>query len=110
MSQHHPVFALILNGKNTDNDVLRSAVQEYRKAGFTLHVRVTWEHGDAKRYVEEAMQLTVYNVIDGTINEVASALVQCALAQHPTLRISSHSAQRMILPPVVRSRLMSNMH
>lgn len=31
MSQHHPVSLLILNGKNTDNDVLRSArVQKSR--------------------------------------------------------------------------------
>lgn len=90
MSQH-PLSLLILNGKNTDNDALRSAVQQSREAGFTLHVRVTWEHGDAKRYVEEAVQLKVNNVIaaggDGTINEVASALVQCAPAQRPTLGI-----------------------
>lgn len=89
MSQH-PVSLLILNGKNTDNDALRSAVQQSREAGFTLHVRVTWEHGDAKRYVEEAAQLKVNNVIaagDGTINEVASALVQCAPAQRPALGI-----------------------
>lgn len=90
MSQH-PVALLILNGKNTDNDALRTAVQQSRDAGYTLHVRVTWEHGDAQRYVEEALQLNAQTVIaaggDGTINEVASALVRSPDGKRPSLGI-----------------------
>lgn len=85
------IALLILNGKNTDNDDLRTAVQQSRKAGYTLHVRVTWEHGDAQRYVEEALQLNAHTVIaaggDGTINEVASALVRCPESERPCLGI-----------------------
>lgn len=90
MSQH-PISLLILNGKSTDNDALRTAVLDSREAGNKLHVRVTWEHGDVQRYVDEALQLQVNNVIaaggDGTINEVASALVRCPQEKRPCLGI-----------------------
>lgn len=62
-----------------------------REEGVTLHVRVTWEHGDAKRYVEEAALLAVETVIagggDGTINEVASALITLPEVNRPSLGI-----------------------
>lgn len=86
-----PATLLILNGKNTDNDQLRQSIGEWRKDGNTLHVRVTWEAGDARRYVEEAVQLKVENVIaaggDGTINEVAGALADQPAAIRPCMGI-----------------------
>jgi len=71
---------LILNGKGAGNEELRMAVGAMREEGVELIVRVTWEYGDAARYVKEAVQLGCDTVIagggDGTINEVAGALAQ----------------------------------
>lgn len=58
---------------------------------MTIHVRVTWEKGDAARYVEEARKFGVATVIagggDGTINEVSTALIQCEGDDIPALGI-----------------------
>ncbi|MEH0874541.1 lipid kinase YegS [Pectobacterium cacticida] len=85
------ITLLILNGKSTDNEELRAAIEELRNAGYTLHVRVTWEYGDALRYVKEAIQLNADNVIaaggDGTINEVAAALAEQPTTRRPCLGI-----------------------
>lgn len=71
---------LILNGKGAAIEELREAVSALRAEGVKLDVRVTWEHGDAARYVAEAVGLGCETVIagggDGTINEVAGALAQ----------------------------------
>lgn len=71
---------LILNGKGAGNEELRQAVGALREEGVELSVRVTWEHGDAARYVAEAVNLGCETVIagggDGTINEVAGALAR----------------------------------
>lgn len=86
-----PQTLLILNGKEAGNQDVRNAVKNLREKGATLHVRVTWEHGDAKRYVEEAALLAVETVIagggDGTINEVASALITLPEVNRPSLGI-----------------------
>lgn len=86
-----PVTLAILNGKGANNDVLRSAIGVMRDEGYTLHIRVTWEHGDAARFVDEAIELGVETVIagggDGTINEVATALAQRSPATRPALGI-----------------------
>ncbi|RBK54305.1 diacylglycerol kinase family protein, partial [Xanthomonas oryzae] len=71
-------WRLILNGKSTDNADLREAVGTLRKRGIQLDVRVTWEDGDAERYVSEAVADGVHTVVaaggDGTLSEVAAAL------------------------------------
>ncbi|WP_371441389.1 lipid kinase YegS [Candidatus Sodalis sp. SoCistrobi] len=76
---------LILNGKSAGNGELRQAVNYYRQEGYPLFVRVTWEHGDAQRYVAEAVERGVATVIagggDGTINEVAGKPVPIDIAQ-----------------------------
>lgn len=86
-----PASLLILNGKSADNPLLREAIALLRNEGVEIHVRVTWEKGDAQRYVEEARQLGVKTVIagggDGTINEVSTALIQCQGANVPALGI-----------------------
>lgn len=89
---HQPAPALlIINGKGAGNEELRLAVQRLREEQLTLHVRVTWEHGDAARYVEEAVRLGAGTVVagggDGTINEVAAALVQLPAPHRPALGI-----------------------
>ena len=82
---------LILNGKGASNEELREAVYDMRAEGVDLAVRVTWEYGDAARYVAEALELGVETVIagggDGTINEVAAALVSSGQASLPALGI-----------------------
>lgn len=84
-----PSSLLILNGKGADNALLRDAIGALRDEGMTLHVRVTWEKGDAVRYVEEASHLGVDTVIagggDGTINEVATALTELKEGHVPAL-------------------------
>lgn len=86
-----PASLIILNGKSAGNPQLREAVRLLRDEGVTVHVRVTWERGDAARYLEEARQLGVATVIagggDGTINEVATALVQLSGDNIPALGI-----------------------
>lgn len=52
-----PASLLILNGKSVGNEALRQAVRFYRQEGYPLFVRVTWEQGDAQRYVAEAVEL-----------------------------------------------------
>ncbi|HCR9727187.1 TPA: lipid kinase YegS [Citrobacter koseri] len=86
-----PASLLILNGKGADNQPLRDAIGLLRNEGVEIHVRVTWEKGDAQRYVDEARQLGVETVIagggDGTINEVSAALIQCQGGNVPALGI-----------------------
>ncbi|WP_448885323.1 lipid kinase YegS [Citrobacter telavivensis] len=88
---HFPSSVLILNGKSADNPVLREAIGQLRDEGVEIHVRVTWEKGDAGRYVEEARRLGVETVIagggDGTINEVSTALIHCEGPDIPALGI-----------------------
>lgn len=73
-----PRWRLILNGKSAGDDALREAVAQLRERGIALQVRVTWEHGDAERYVAEAIEEGVDTLIaaggDGTLSEVAAAL------------------------------------
>ena len=86
-----PASLLILNGKGADNLPLRDAIAKLRDEGVEIHVRVTWEKGDAQRYVDEARQLGVETVIagggDGTINEVSTALIQSQGDNIPALGI-----------------------
>ena len=73
-----PRWRLILNGKSAGDDDLRDAVGSMREEGIALDVRVTWEDGDAERYVAEAIADGVDTVIaaggDGTLSEVATTL------------------------------------
>ncbi|HDL6961004.1 TPA: lipid kinase YegS [Yersinia enterocolitica] len=86
-----PHTLLILNGKEAGNQDVRNAVRNLRDEGVILHVRVTWEQGDAKRYVDEAAVRAVETIIagggDGTINEVASALMALPESNRPSLGI-----------------------
>ena len=73
-----PRWRLILNGKSTGDDALRTAVSAMRDRGIALDVRVTWEAGDAERYVSEAIADGADTIIaaggDGTLSEVATTL------------------------------------
>ncbi|TDK24311.1 lipid kinase YegS [Luteimonas aestuarii] len=74
----HPRWRLILNGKSAGDEDLREAVHVMRSRGIELGVRVTWEGGDADRYVAEAIDDRIDVLLaaggDGTLSEVVSAL------------------------------------
>ena len=69
---------LILNGKSAGDDAVREAVAEMRCRGVRLAVRVTWESGDAARWVADAIEAGASSVVaaggDGTLSEVGAAL------------------------------------
>ncbi|UNK41934.1 lipid kinase YegS [Luteimonas sp. S4-F44] len=73
-----PSWCLILNGKSAGVEAVREAVAAMRGRGVALAVRVTWEAGDAARFVDEALADGVQTLIagggDGTVNAVVSAL------------------------------------
>ncbi len=73
-----PRWRLILNGKSAGDDALRDAVSAMRARGIALDVRVTWEAGDAERYVSEALADGVATLVaaggDGTLSDVATTL------------------------------------
>jgi lipid kinase YegS len=80
---------LILNGKVAGNDALRAAVARQRAAGHRIEVRVTWEKGDAQRFVSQAgkMDLLIAAGGDGTLNEVLHGLMDLSKDKRPVLGI-----------------------
>lgn len=73
-----PGLWLVLNGKSAGEDPVREAVAALRGQGHAVAVRVTWEDGDAARYVAEALDAGARTIVaaggDGTLSEVAEAL------------------------------------
>lgn len=71
-------WRLILNGKCAGDEPLRDAVMTMRQRDIRLSVRVSWEEGDAERYVSEAIEDGVDTIIaaggDGTLSAVATVL------------------------------------
>lgn len=73
------LIRLILNGKSSGNEAVRSAVKKIREVGHRVEARVTWEFGDAARYTAEAVCDEVDVIVaaggDGTVNEVVTGLM-----------------------------------
>lgn len=82
---------LIINGKHADHPGLREAIYRLRTEGNNIAVRVTWEQGDAARYVIEALRLEAETLVagggDGTINEIVTAMIQRKNRALPSLGI-----------------------
>jgi lipid kinase YegS len=80
---------LIVNGKVAGNDELRAAVAWQRALRHRIEVRATWEKGDARRFVSEAVHadLLIAAGGDGTLNEVVHGLMDLSKAERPTLGI-----------------------
>src|SRR6202795_4604215 len=78
---------LIHNGKVAGNDALRAAVSRQRAAGHRIEVRVTWEKGDARRFVSSADKLDLLIAAggDGTLNEVVHGLMDLSKPARPIL-------------------------
>jgi len=72
---------IILNGKSADSAELREAVHVQRQRSISIDVRVTWEQGDAARFVQEAHREGVEKIIsaggDGTLHEIVNAICAC---------------------------------
>ena len=81
---------LILNGKAAGNEALRSAVVRQRGVGHSIDIRVTWEKGDARRFVSQAgkVDLLVAAGGDGTLNEVVNGLMALPIDARPALGIA----------------------
>lgn len=71
---------LILHGKQAANQAVRDAVMDWRDQGHELAVRVTWEGGDAERYVQEALNNGFSTLIagggDGSVRDITQALME----------------------------------
>jgi len=80
---------LILNGKAAGNDALRAAVVRQRERGHHIEVRVTWEKGNARRFVSEAgdVDLLIAAGGDGTLNEVIHGLMDLSSVARPVLGV-----------------------
>ena len=70
---------------------IREAVSILRAESHTIEVRVTWEYGDAVRFVREASREGIERIVsaggDGTLNEVVNGLAQLPKDQRPQLAI-----------------------
>ncbi|MCK5885075.1 MAG: lipid kinase YegS, partial [Alcanivorax sp.] len=70
---------LVLHGKQAANEEVRHAVMDWRDKGHELEVRVTWEAGDAERYVREALDLGFDTLIagggDGSVRDIVHAMM-----------------------------------
>jgi lipid kinase YegS len=81
---------IILNGKKAALDSVRNAIYRVREDG-PVEVRTTWEKGDVQRLVQEACtdgcQRLVAGGGDGTVKEVADALMRLQQEERPELAI-----------------------
>lgn len=85
------MIRIILNGKKADLAEVREAVAEIRKEHADIEVRVTWEYGDAERFVREASGENIPRIVaaggDGTVNEVVNGLAKLDTGKRPELAI-----------------------
>ena len=85
------MIQIILNGKKAHLDEIRSAVSILRKKSSGIEIRVTWEHGDAERFVNEASHEGIQRIVaaggDGTLNEVVTGMAKLAGNKRPELAI-----------------------
>ncbi len=85
------MIRIILNGKKASMEEIREAVSILREESYAIEVRVTWEYGDAVRFVKEASREGIERIVsaggDGTLNEVVNGLAQLPKDQRPQLAI-----------------------
>lgn len=81
---------LLLNGKKAGLESVRQAVLEARRQQ-DIEVRVSWEAGDIRRLVIEAISQGCRRIVagggDGTLNEVVNALMSVTQSDRPELAI-----------------------
>jgi lipid kinase YegS len=109
------MIRLLLNGKAADSPELRESVAALRRtSSIDLQIRVTWEKGDALRFVSEAVQDGARRVIaaggDGTLHEVVNGLAAVERKHRPILGIipmgtANDFARSCLLPDEVNTAL-----
>ena len=81
---------ILLNGKKAALDPVRDAIFRARADG-PVEVRTTWEKGDVHRLVQEALAEGCKRLVagggDGTVKEVADALMSLQQVDRPELAI-----------------------
>jgi lipid kinase YegS len=81
---------IILNGKKAGLEPVRSAIFKARESG-KVEVRATWEGGDVERLVHEAVHDGCQRVVaaggDGTVKEVADAILHLSADERPELAV-----------------------
>ena len=81
---------ILLNGKKAALDPVRDAIFRARADG-PVEVRTTWENGDVHRLVQEALVEGCMRLVagggDGTVKEVADALMSLQQVDRPELAI-----------------------
>lgn len=81
---------VILNGKKAGLEAVRSAIFKARESGL-VEVRSTWEGGDVKRLVDEACREGCQRLVaaggDGTINEIADAILHLDEDKRPEIAV-----------------------
>lgn len=82
---------IILNGKKAGLNEVRSAITLLRKELPSIEVRVTYEHGDGERFVNEASIDGIQRIVsaggDGTLNEIINAMAKLDITKRPELAI-----------------------
>lgn len=82
---------ILLNGKKATLPEIRSTIAALRQQGEVIEVRVTWEHGDIHRFVNEAVRDGIERIVaaggDGTVNEVADAIACLDADDRPEMAI-----------------------
>jgi len=85
------MIRILLNGKKAGLPEVRTAVTALRGQGYDIEVRVTWEQGDIKRLVEEAVSEEIPRIVaaggDGTVNEVVNAIAHLDAVDRPEIAI-----------------------
>jgi len=81
---------ILLNGKKAGLEPVRSAIFKSRESG-KVEVRATWEGGDVERLVHEAVHDGCQRVVaaggDGTVKEVADAILHLSADERPELAV-----------------------
>ena len=81
---------ILLNGKKAGLEPVRSAIFKARESGV-VEVRTTWEGGDVERLVQESVNEGCQRLVagggDGTVNEVADALLKLPPDARPELAV-----------------------
>ena len=81
---------VIINGKKAGLEPVRSAIFKARESG-KVEVRATWEGGDVERLVHEAVHDGCQRVVaaggDGTVKEVADAILHLSADERPDLAV-----------------------